>query len=223
MANIEILHPEVRRKIAAGEVIARPSSVIKELIENSIDAYARRIDIVLKDGGKQDILVNDDGCGMGRDDALLAIERYATSKLKNVSDLEHITTYGFRGEALASIAEISHFTMETSDGSEGSKIVIDGGELIDIVDSHRSQGTRVKVSELFFNLPVRSKFLKSGQWERRLILDVIKSYALINPSVFISIQEKDRKIMDFTAVNSFEERIKLVFPKSVCQVSRTKS
>ena len=217
MANIEILHPQVRSKIAAGEVIARPSSVVKELIENSIDAYARRIDIVLKDGGKQDILINDDGCGMGRDDAVLAVERYATSKLKNISDLEHITTYGFRGEALASIAEISRFEMETSDGSEGSKIVINGGELIDIVDSHRPQGTRVKVSDLFFNLPVRSKFLKSGQWERRLILDVIKSYALVNPSVFFSIQEKDRTIMDFTAVNSFKERVKLFFPKRLSE------
>ncbi len=215
MANIEILHPEVRSKIAAGEVIARPSSVVKELIENSIDAYARRIDIVLKDGGKQDILINDDGCGMGRDDILLAVERYATSKLKNVSDLEHITTYGFRGEALASIAEISHFELETSDGSEGSKIIVHGGEFKDIMDSHRPQGTRVKVSDIFFNLPVRSKFLKSGQWERRLIVDVVKSYALINPSIYFSVQEQDRKILDFIAPQSFEDRIRLFFPKRI--------
>jgi DNA mismatch repair protein MutL len=215
MANIEILHPEVRSKIAAGEVIARPNSVVKELLENSIDAYAKRIDIVLKDGGKQEILVNDDGCGMGRDDAVLAIERYATSKLKHVSDLEHITTYGFRGEALASIAEISHFEMETSDGSKGSKIIIQGGELKDIMDSHRPQGTRVRVSHLFFNLPVRSRFLKSGQWERRLITDVVRSYALINPSIYFSLHEQDRKILDFGTTSSLEERVKLHFPKQV--------
>lgn len=217
MTSIEILHPEVRGKIAAGEVIARPSSVVKELIENSIDAYARRIDVVLKDGGKQSILVNDDGCGMGRDDAVLAIERYATSKLKNVTDLEHITTYGFRGEALASIAQISHFEIETSDGSQGSKIVVNGGELKDITDSHRPQGTRVKVSDIFFNLPVRLKFLKSGQWERRLIIDVVKNYAFINPSVYFSIQDSDRKVMDFTTADSFEQRIKMFFPKQIVE------
>jgi DNA mismatch repair protein MutL len=215
MANIEILHPEVRSKIAAGEVIARPCSVVKELIENSIDAYARRVDIVLKDGGKKDILVNDDGCGMVRDDAILAIERYATSKLKEIADLGHITTYGFRGEALASIAQISHFELETSDSTQGTKIIVHGGEIKDIIDSERPQGTRVKVSDIFYNLPVRMKFLKSNQWEKRLIVDIVKDYALINPLVHFSVQEEDRMITDYAAAKSFEERIKILFPKRV--------
>ena len=217
MAAIEILHPDVRSKIAAGEVIARPHSVVKELIENSIDAYPRRIDIVLNDGGKQDILVNDDGCGMSRDDAVLAIERYATSKLKTVADIEHITTYGFRGEALASIAQISQFELETSDNTGGTKIIVAGGELKDIIDSHRPQGTKVKVSNIFFNLPARLKFLKSSQWEKRLILDVVKSYALINPSIYFGLEESDRKVLDFVATDSFEKRIKMFFPNRVVE------
>ncbi len=217
MAGIEILRSEVRNKIAAGEVIARPHSVVKELIENSIDARARRIDIVLSDGGKQDILVNDDGCGMSRADAILAIERYATSKLKTVADIEHITTYGFRGEALASIAQISQFELETSDRTGGTEIVVSGGELKDIIDSHRPQGTRVKVSNIFFNLPARLKFLKSSQWEKRLILDVVKNYALINPLIYFGLEESDRKLLDFIATDSLKKRVKMFFPNRVVE------
>lgn len=217
MAGIEILHSEVRNKIAAGEVIARPHSVVKELIENSIDARARRIDIVLDDGGKQDILVNDDGCGMSRADAILAIERYATSKLKTVADIEYITTYGFRGEALASIAQISQFELETSDHTGGTKIVVIGGEFKDVIDSHRPQGTRVKVSNIFFNLPARLKFLKSNQWEKRLISDVVKNYALINPSIYFGLEESDRKLLDFIATDSLEKRVKMFFPNRVVE------
>lgn len=121
MPRIKLLSPEVRSKIAAGEVIIRPSSVIKELIENSLDAGAKRIEIEIEAGGKRKCLVNDDGSGMSREDALLSLERYATSKIESIEDIEKIKTFGFRGEALASIAQVSLLELETSDGVEGDK------------------------------------------------------------------------------------------------------
>lgn len=215
MARIKILPPEIRGKIAAGEVISRPVSVIKELIENSLDAQAKRLEIDIKDGGKQKCLVNDDGIGMNRDDASLAIERYSTSKIGTIDDIENISTYGFRGEALASIAQVSHFELETSDGGIGTKIEVAGGELKGIFDSHRPQGTRIKVSNLFFNLPARFKFLKSAEWERRLITEIVKTYAFINPDVHFNLSESGRGVLDLSNVESIEKRIKMFFPRNI--------
>jgi len=217
MGKIKVLPPEVRGKIAAGEVIARPVSVIKELIENSLDAGARRIEIEIEDGGKQKCLVNDDGEGMARDDALRAIERYATSKIATVEDITNIRTYGFRGEALASIAQVSHFTLETSDSKQGTKIVVVGGETKKVVDSHRPRGTRIKVSRLFFNLPARLKFLKSAQWERRLISETVRSYAFINPRVGFALSESNNSILEMTGTDSIEGRIKVFFPEEIVE------
>jgi len=218
MSRIKVLPPDVRRKIAAGEVILRPVSVIKELVENSLDAQTTRVDIDVTNGGKHKCLVNDDGIGMDRDDAVHATERYTTSKISNLDDVERINTYGFRGEALASIAQVSHFELETSDGVRGTRIEIIGGAIKGTFESQRPRGTRVKVSNLFFNLPARHKFLKSAAWERRLIVETVRTYALICPSVSFSLSENGRSIVDLSGVDSIEKRISIMFPRSLADV-----
>jgi len=215
MGKIKLLSPEVRDKIAAGEVITRPNSVIKELIENSLDAKSRRVEIEIEDGGKKKCLVNDDGIGMSREDALLAIERYATSKITDADDIEKIRTYGFRGEALASICQVSFFELETSNGIEGTRVEISGGEVKGVFDSHRPMGTRAKVTGLFFNLPARLKFLKSGDWERRLISETVRIYGLISFNVSFTLAETGRTMVNLGAVNTMEKRLKLIYPKIV--------
>lgn len=215
MGIIKILPPHVRGKIAAGEVISKPVSAVKELIENSVDAQAQRIEIEIEDGGKRKCLVNDDGIGMNKEDALLAIERYGTSKIESVDDIENITTYGFRGEALASIAQVAFFELETSDGSYGTKIEVAGGEIKGVFDSHRPRGTRVKISNLFFNLPARRKFLKSAEWERRLIIEMIKTYALITPRINFNLIDSGRDLLNLLSVDSIENRLKTVLPKNI--------
>jgi DNA mismatch repair protein MutL len=221
MPTIHILDPEVRGKIAAGEVITRPVSVIKELVENALDAGARRVEISIKDGGKRSCLVNDDGIGMAPEDARLAIERYGTSKIEQIDDIDRIKTYGFRGEALASIAQVSHFEMETSDGTHGTKIIVEGGETKRISESRRPRGTRVQVDGLFYNLPARYKFLKSSQWERRLIIECVKTYALMHPDVYFLIEENNRKVIEFLPVTTVEQRLRMYVPKVVSESIRS--
>ncbi|MEO0142870.1 MAG: DNA mismatch repair endonuclease MutL [candidate division WOR-3 bacterium] len=213
MGKIRILSLEVRSKIAAGEVILRPSSVVKELIENSVDAGAKRIEIEIEDGGKSKIIVNDDGIGMSREDALLSVERYATSKIERIEDIEHIQTFGFRGEALASIAQVSYFEMETSDGREKTKIQI-SGEDKKVSDSERIRGTRIKVANLFYNLPARRKFLKSSIYERRLIIEMVKTYALILPDIHFILGEVNRNILNYPPVTELKERLVQVFGRN---------
>ncbi|UCG29887.1 MAG: DNA mismatch repair endonuclease MutL [candidate division WOR-3 bacterium] len=215
MSRIRILSAEVRGKIAAGEVITRPASVVKELVENSLDAEAKRIEIEIGNGGKTKCLVNDDGCGMGREDAQLALERYATSKIGSVDDMELVMTYGFRGEALASIVQVSKFEIETSDGLVGTKIIAEGGLVKSILDSERPQGTRVKVSDIFFNLPPRLKFLKSANWERRLITDMINTYAVICPDVSFYLGDAGREILNMPGVGSALKRLNMLFSREL--------
>ncbi len=217
MARIKALDPDVRAKIAAGEVIARPLSVVKELVENSLDAGASRIEIDIRDGGKRLIAVNDNGTGIAPDEILRAVERYATSKIATIEDIGHITTYGFRGEALASIAHVSRLEMETSDGTRGSKLEIMGGEVAGVHECHRSQGTRVRITDLFYSLPARQKFMKSAQWERRLILALIKAYALIQPSVAFHIREGDRRILDMVSMKSTADRLTTQYPRQLIE------
>jgi DNA mismatch repair protein MutL len=210
MSRIKILPPHVRDKIAAGEVIVRPVSVVKELLENSLDAQALRIEIAIEDGGKRTCLVNDDGIGMNREDALLALERYGTSKIESVDDIEHIITYGFRGEALASISQIAQFELETSDGSQGTKIEGTAGAINGVTDSQRARGTKIKISNIFFNLPARRKFLKSSEWERRLIVELVKTYAMITPHVTFILDDSERNTVNLFAVDSIEKMLKMV-------------
>lgn len=220
MGRIAVLPPDVRSKIAAGEVIVRPNSVIKELLENSLDALARRIEVTIHDGGKALCLVNDDGCGMSPDDARLAVERYATSKIRDAADIERITTFGFRGEALASIAHVSHLELETSDGAMGTHIECQGGRILHVSECARPRGTRIRVSRLFFNLPARLKFLKSREYERRLIQDTVRTYALAASSVEITLGDESRVLLRCPRAADTIERLTAVWGKEAQSVLR---
>lgn len=217
MNMIRVLSPDVRGKIAAGEVIIRPASVVKELIENSLDAGASRIDIEIENGGKDKCLVNDDGQGMSRADAELSVERYATSKIESIDDIECVTTYGFRGEALASIAQVSKFELETSDGGEGTRLVVEGGVVRGLYESERPKGTRIKVSNLFYNLPARRKFLKSVTWERRLIIELVKNYALVCPHVAFFLIDGGKALLSLMHSDSMLARAKALLPRNITE------
>ncbi len=185
MANVKLLDTSTINKIAAGEVVERPASVVKELVENSIDAGAKRIEIEIQNGGKALIRVTDDGAGMNREDATLSVRRHATSKLSTSDDLQRITTLGFRGEALPTIAAVSKFTLQTrrADDELGTKIKIDGGKLQDTHEVGCKIGTTILVEEIFFNTPARLKFLKATPTEANKIHDFIIKLALSRPNI----------------------------------------
>ena len=169
MPRIKVLSDGLVNRIAAGEVVERPSSVVKELVENSLDAEATRIEVELIQGGRSMIRVVDDGVGMDADDALLALERHATSKIATVDDLDHISSLGFRGEALPSMAAVSRFSLLTSaDPSQGGvRITVEGGRILGVEGAARARGTTVEVRDLFFNTPARRKFLRAPETELR--------------------------------------------------------
>ena len=165
--HVAVLPPDVANKIAAGEVVERPVSVVKELVENALDAGATRIEVVIEKGGRGAIRVTDNGCGMSRGDAVRALDRHATSKIHSARDIDEIVTLGFRGEALPSIASVSRFELLTSDESSepGTRIAIEGGAQPEIADGARARGTTVSVRDLFFCVPARAKFLKTTATE----------------------------------------------------------
>ena len=177
--HIRILPVNVANKIAAGEVVERPASVVKELLENAIDAGSTRIDVTVTAGGRKLVEVRDNGSGMNRDDALLSIERQATSKIRDVDDIERIDTLGFRGEAVPSIASVSRFTLKTRRQGEesGTELVIVGGSLLDVRDAGVPTGTTIEVRDLFFNVPARRKFLRAYQTEQAHIRSVFTLHA----------------------------------------------
>jgi DNA mismatch repair protein MutL len=180
--RIRVLPDAVADQIAAGEVVERPASAVKELVENALDAGATQVRIAVEQGGKTLIEVSDDGSGMDRDDALLALERHATSKIAAASDLVGIATFGFRGEALPALASVSRFTLTTSDGDgSGTEITVAGGRVDKVIDAVRRRGTTVSVRGLFFNTPARRKFLRSVGSETRAIWDTIATLALAHP------------------------------------------
>ena len=185
MTTIRILPEILSNQIAAGEVVQRPSSIVKELVENSIDAGATSISVEIEKGGKSLIRVSDNGCGLLRDDALLSIERYATSKIFTKEDLFSISTMGFRGEALPSIASVSKFTLvtRTKKSDVGTRIDMVGGKIRDVSDAGAPVGTMVEVKHLFFNTPARKKFLKSDNTETSHIADMISGMALGNSHI----------------------------------------
>jgi DNA mismatch repair protein MutL len=209
MSVIHILPEAVANKIAAGEVVERPSSVVKELVENSLDAGAARVDVAVEAGGKRLIRVADDGCGMSHDDALLAFERHATSKIRSAEDLFEISTLGFRGEALPSIAAVSRLALETRHGSEtaGTRIEFAGGRLRDVKEAAWPQGTQIEVRDLFFNTPVRRKFLKSESTELGHIATLATHYALAHPEKSFRLASLTNQILDVSPVSSSRERI----------------
>src|ERR1700675_1966105 len=183
MGKIRVLSDTVANKIAAGEVVERPASVVKELIENSLDAGATELRIEVESGGRRLIRVTDNGCGMMRDDALLAFERHATSKLSDVKDLLSIATLGFRGEALPSIASVSRLLLETrsDDETTGTRVEIAGGKMLHCDEVALARGTSVLVRDLFFNVPARKKFLRSEQTELAHVASLVTHYSLAHP------------------------------------------
>ena len=195
-ASVKKLEPLVSSQIAAGEVVERPASVVKELLENSIDAGAKRIIVDIDEGGLKLVRVSDNGIGMTQEDALSAIERFATSKISSVSDLECIRTLGFRGEALPSIAACSRLTLETkTDGSDsGIAIYIDGGKVTKIEEKGLPTGTTVTVEDLFFNTPARLKFMKSKSRERDASIEVVERLALAWPHISFTLNSQNKTI-----------------------------
>lgn len=195
-AQIRVLPDTVINQIAAGEVVERPASVLKELVENSLDAGARRIEVDVVDGGRRLVRVRDDGAGMDRDNALLALERHATSKLRALQDLDHIATMGFRGEALAAIASVAQFTLLTNraGSATGTEILVFGGRIQEVRDAGVPPGTDIAVRNLFFNVPARRKFLRSAPTEFTHIRQAFIHEALANPSVEFILRADDADV-----------------------------
>ncbi|MEW5974503.1 MAG: DNA mismatch repair endonuclease MutL [Acidobacteriota bacterium] len=209
MSKIRVLPEFLANKIAAGEVVERPASVVKELLENSIDAGARSIEVEAVAGGKRMIRIEDDGEGMSSDDALLAFERHATSKLQRSDDLMEIATLGFRGEALPSIASVSRLVLETrsESGETGSCVEIAGGRMQSVKEIARSRGTTVTVRDLFFNIPARKKFLKSESTELGHIVNCITQYALAHPESRFLLRSAGSELFHFQPVTSAAQRV----------------
>jgi len=213
MSQIKVLPESVINKIAAGEVIDRPASVVKELIENAIDARASRIDTYLEDGGRKLIRVSDDGIGMDAEDIALAFQSHATSKLQNADDLFAVRTLGFRGEALPSIGAVSHASIisRIRGAMNGAEIKIDGGVLSKVKERGAPEGTQVEVRELFFNTPVRKKFLKSIPTEMAYISEVLTKFSLSYPVIHFTLMHNNRTVFNLPTVQDTAERIATFF------------
>src|SRR6266568_5436370 len=210
MSRIHLLSETLASQVAAGEVIERPASVVKELVENSIDARAQKIETLIRRGGISLIRVNDDGIGMDRDDALLSLERHATSKIRSVSDLAAIGTLGFRGEALPSIASVSRFRLTTRehDAVAGTDIIVSGGRMETVRDGGEAPGTQVEARSIFFNLPARRKFLRSENTETRNIEHQLHLQAIGHSSIAFSFLRDDRLVFQLPATKTLRERIR---------------
>lgn len=209
MPKIRILSDHVANQIAAGEVIERPVNVIKELLENSLDAGAKRIEIEFHNGGKSLMRIEDDGCGMSPDEALLCLERHATSKIQNTSDLTRVRSFGFRGEAIPSIASVSRFTLRTrsSEFPCGCEILINGGKMIHRKEYGMTVGTQIEVANLFNSIPVRRKFLKTDNTEAAHIVHLIRLYAIGHSDVTFTLIENGRTIFKSLASNKLIDRV----------------
>ncbi len=223
--HVRLLPLHVANKIAAGEVVERPASVLKELLENAIDAGATRIDVAVAAGGRKLVSVQDNGCGMSRDDALLSLERQATSKIRDVDDIERIDTLGFRGEAIPSIAAVSRFTLTTRPAAseEATRLVVNAGTLAEVASCGAPPGTRVEVRDLFCNVPARRKFLRACATEEAHIKNVFAVHALAHPSLALSLTMDGREVWRFAAGATLEDRIRELygpdFPETLLPVS----
>ena len=211
--RIRLLPEHVANQIAAGEVVERPASVVKELVENSLDADARRITVTIKAGGRSAVVVADDGFGMGRDDALLALERHATSKIEKAEDLHSIRSLGFRGEAVPSIAAVSRFTLTSRERGAlaGTQIEIAGGKIISVKDVGTAEGTTVEVRNLFFNLPARRKFLRAEQPETAHIEHIVTLCALAHPTVAFRLVVEERTRFDLAPATELAGRLRELY------------
>jgi DNA mismatch repair protein MutL len=213
MSKIRLLPDHVSNQIAAGEVVERPASVAKELVENAIDAGATRIVIDVESGGRRLLKVSDDGEGMVRDDALLAFERHATSKISTADDLNSIATLGFRGEALASIASVARVELisRTEDAAAGTRVVIEGGRMRDVKDAAHPRGTTLSVRDLFFNVPARRKFLRSEATETFHLTNLVTHYALAHPEIAFTLTNSGREVLRAAAAKDLRERAYQIF------------
>lgn len=217
-AGIKLLDELTICKIAAGEVILSPAYVIKELVENSIDAGATEIIVDIKGAGVSKIAIRDNGCGMTRDDILMALEHHATSKLRNVEDLKQIRTYGFRGEALPSIVSVSQAEIISSIDSEkpGISVKIEGGVIKAVQPAAASKGTHISIKNLFFNTPVRRKFLKSDNYETAMIVDTMTKYALAHPEIKFTLYSNEREVISIpSSSSSVKSVIESIFPADI--------
>ncbi|MDE2999420.1 MAG: DNA mismatch repair endonuclease MutL [Gemmatimonadota bacterium] len=210
--RIRILSDEIANRIAAGEAVERPGSVVKELVENAIDAGADRVVAEVTGGGKETIRVSDNGCGMSGDDAMLALERHATSKIVDLSDLRTLRTLGFRGEALPSIAAVSRMVIETRDSEalQGTRVRVESGRVRDVSSTSRDRGTTVSVHGLFFNVPARRKFLKGVETEFKHVSDALTGLALAYPSIAFVLSHNGREILNLARTER-QHRLEAVF------------
>jgi DNA mismatch repair protein MutL len=211
-SRVAVLPPELASQIAAGEVVERPSSAVKELIENALDAEASRVDVEIDGGGVARLAVADDGFGMNEADAKLALERHATSKLRTFADLTHVATFGFRGEALPTIASVSRFSLRTRerDSDVGTRVQIDGGKLVLAEPVGMPSGTQIEVSDLFYNVPARRKFLRSTGTESGHVTEAVEQAALSRPDITFTLTRDGRKVREFLRVAERAERVRQV-------------
>ncbi len=216
MSKIRVLPDQIVNQIAAGEVVERPASVAKELVENAIDAGATRISIDFEAGGRRLLKVSDDGEGMTRDDAVLAFERHATSKINSAEDLNGIATLGFRGEALASIASVARVELltKTEDATAGTRVVIEGGRMRDVKDAAHPRGTTVVMRNLFFNVPARRKFLRSEATESFHLTNLVTHYALAHPEIAFALTNNGREVLRAASASDLRERAFQIFGES---------
>src|SRR5476651_638967 len=210
MNRIHLLPEHVANQIAAGEVIERPASVLKELLENSLDAGATQVDVQIGAGGRSLVAVTDNGCGMSKDDALLCLERHATSKLRDSDDLDRIASYGFRGEAIPSIASVSKFRLRTRepDAMAGTEIIIDGGKLRDVHEVGLAPGTQIEVRSLFYNLPARRKFLRTEATESSHVEQQLHLQAIGHPGVGFVFVNDERTVYQLPPATHLRDRIR---------------
>src|ERR1700728_1282997 len=210
MPRIALLSEQVASQVAAGEVVERPASVVKELVENSIDAGARKIEVLIRRGGISSIRVTDDGCGMDRDDALLCLERHATSKIRTGDDLAAIHTLGFRGEALPSIASVSRFRLATREHGAlaGTEVLIQAGKIESVRDCGEAPGTQIEVRSLFYNLPARRKFLRTENTESSHVEHQLHLQAIGHPEAGFVLINDDRVIHQLPPAANLLERIR---------------
>ena len=217
MPDVRILPDRVANQIAAGEVIERPAAVVKELVENAVDAGATRIEVEFNHGGRSYMRVEDNGHGMSRDNALLALERHATSKIREAIDLDQLASFGFRGEALPSIASVSRFMLQTrtADQEAGTEIVVNGGRLLHVRDCGRPVGTRIEVSHLFNSVPARRKFLKRDETEAAHIVAGVRLYSLAFPHVAFTLIEDGRIVFRSPECPALPDRVAEIYGRQI--------
>ncbi|MFH1497670.1 MAG: DNA mismatch repair endonuclease MutL [Verrucomicrobiota bacterium] len=219
MAKVHRLPDRVANQIAAGEVIERPAAVIKELVENAVDAGATRVEVEFRHGGRSYMRIEDNGHGMSRDDAQLALERHATSKIAAADDLDRLVSFGFRGEALPSIASVSRFTLQTREQGEdnGTEILINGGRPVHVRDCGRPVGTRIEVAQLFNSVPARRKFLKTDRTESAHIVTCVRLYALAFPEVAFTLIEDGRVVFKSPECPALADRVAEIFGRQLSE------